>query len=221
MLRTAALLIAGLALVNAASFDQTTGIRNQYYAAATYCKANLENWNCGRPCNNGPKLSEITIIQNAADATFGYVGYNSATNEIVVAFRGSADIQNWITNLEFVQCAYPSVYGAKVHHGFYAAYLNMEGQMLSAIQNLRTKHASAGIDVTGHSLGAAFATFAAVAIKRNYGFSSFTFYTFGSPRVGNQAFSDYVFSQFPNGLYQRVTHYNDVVPHVAPHFLSF
>jgi hypothetical protein len=69
-------------------------------------------------------------------------------------------------------------------------------------------------------LGAALATFAAVAIKTQISIASrkIIFYTFGSPRVGNQAFTDYVFSLYPHGGYQRVTHYDDaavVVPAMA------
>lgn len=66
-------------------------------------------------------------MQNIIDGTYAYVGYNAKTDEIVVAFRGSADIQNWVTNLEFAQCPYPGVNGAKVHHGFYTAYSHLEG----------------------------------------------------------------------------------------------
>lgn len=65
--------------------------------------------------------------------------------------------------------------------------------MFNAISALKVKHLNAGIAVTGHSLGACFATFAAAAIKGVYAFNKFTFYTFGSPRVGNSAFSDYIF----------------------------
>ena len=93
--------------------------------------------------------------------------------------------------------------------------------MLNAIKALLIKHPSAGIDVTGHSLGASLATYAALAIKKNFDFSRFTFYTFGSPRTGNPAFSDYIFSYFPNGAYQRITHYNDIVPHLRPHVNGF
>ena len=28
--------------------------------------------------------------------------------------------------------------------------------------------------------------------------------------------ANYIFHLYPNGAYQRVTHYNDVVPHVPP-----
>ncbi len=72
-----------------------------------------------------------------------------------------------------------------VHHGFFDAYTNLESQMFSAITELKRKHLTSSIAVTGHSFGACLATFAAVVIKRVYAFDKFTFYTFGSPRVGN------------------------------------
>jgi hypothetical protein len=63
-------------------------------------------------------------------------------------------------------------------------------------------------------LGGALATFAAVDIitKISIASSKIIFYTFGSPRIGNQVFTDYLFSLYPNGGYQRVTHYNDAAP---------
>ena len=69
--------------------------------------------------------------------------------------------------------------------------------------------------MTGHSLGAAIATFAALDIKEQLNPTNrFDFYTFGSPRTGDETFTDYIFSHFPsNGSYYRVTHLNDLVPH--------
>ncbi len=63
--------------------------------------------------------------------------------------------------------------------------------------------------VTGHSLGGALANLAFVDF-RVAGFGT-SHYSFGSPRVGNQAFSDYVKSL---GIVQRITHYQDPVPHL-------
>jgi hypothetical protein len=93
--------------------------------------------------------------------------------------------------------------------------------MFNAIRDILGRHPTAAIDVTGHSLGAALATFAAIDIKKNFNFNKFTFYTFGSPRTGNTIFSDYVFSIFPDGTYTRVTHYDDMVVHLPPQFLEF
>ena len=71
--------------------------------------------------------------------------------------------------------------------------------------------------ITGHSLGGALATFAGVDIKTTLGVTTtMNMYTFGSPRCGNQAFTDFVFKQFSTQGYQRLTHYNDVVPHLPP-----
>jgi hypothetical protein len=104
-----------------------------------------------------------------------------------------------------------------VHSGDYDAYEVVSPQVISIVESLLAKHSTANVVVTGHSLGAALATFAAVDIKAQISIASskIIFYTFGSPRTGNQAFTDYVFSLYPNGGYQRVTHFDDGVP-VAP-----
>ena len=40
-------------------------------------------------------------------------------------------------------------------------------------------------------------------------------YTYGQPRVGDDDFSNYVFTQIPANYY-RVTHYDDTVAHIPP-----
>ncbi len=76
--------------------------------------------------------------------------------------------------------------------------------------------------ITGHSLGGALATFAGLDIKTTLGVTTtMNMYTFGSPRCGNMAFTDYVFSLFSTQGYQRLTHHNDVVPHLPPLDFSF
>ena len=87
-----------------------------------------------------------------------------------------------------------------------------------------SKHTSASLLITGHSLGAAIASMAAVDIKRKIKSSLIIkFYTFGSPRVGNDVFADYAMTLYPNGTYSRVTHHNDAAvylpnPPVFKHF---
>jgi hypothetical protein len=62
--------------------------------------------------------------------------------------------------------------------------------------------------MTGHSLGAAVATIAGAYLRKN-GFPC-AIYTYGSPRVGNAAFANYVTAQ-SGGTY-RITHLDDPVP---------
>ena len=39
-------------------------------------------------------------------------------------------------------------------------------------------------------------------------------YNYGSPRTGNQAFTDHIFSLFADGSFWRVIHAADPVPHL-------
>jgi hypothetical protein len=74
---------------------------------------------------------------------------------------------------------------------------------------------------TGHSLGGALATFAILDIKKTLKpTGALKFYSFGSPRIGNDVFTDYFMNLLPN-VYQRVTHYTDVVVQIPPRQMGF
>jgi hypothetical protein len=49
-----ALLLVGLASVSAIAYDETVGIKNFYYSAASYCDDLVKDWKCGPPCSDGP-----------------------------------------------------------------------------------------------------------------------------------------------------------------------
>jgi predicted lipase len=69
--------------------------------------------------------------------------------------------------------------------------------------------------VVGHSLGAAIATHC-VAHLIKAGYKITLFENYGSPRVGDKAFSNWFQQIFPNVLKPRVTHGKDPVPHLPP-----
>jgi Lipase (class 3) len=77
--------------------------------------------------------------------------------------------------------------------------------------------------VTGHSLGGAVATLAG-AYLRDSGIPC-SIYTYGSPRVGNAAFADFVTNQQQqsDGSLStfRITHLDDPVPRLPPMLLSY
>ena len=158
----------------------------------------------------------LTILSDFIEGTFGFVAYNNLTNDIVVAFRGSDNSANWVEDGDSAFKAYPyGPQGAQVHSGFFDAYYSLSSQVIPAVQGYLNEHNDATIIVTGHSLGAAMSTFAALDIKQKIMVNNtFRFYSYGSPRTGNQEFSDYIFSMYPNGSYKRVVHYNDIVPHL-------
>ncbi len=51
----------------------------------------------------------VTPIQNDAKGTYGFVGYNTVLNEIVISFRGSVNMPNFMTDLDFFKEPYLGV----------------------------------------------------------------------------------------------------------------
>lgn len=102
-----------------------------------------------------------------------------------------------------------------VHAGFAAAYDELSSQMFDRLSLLRCDNTS----VVGHSIGAAVATVAAMDL-RGSGNHVDMLWTFGSPRVGDDAFvSSYVTlaeQQYVNPPSWRVVHYEDPMPGAPP-----
>ncbi|KAK7749772.1 hypothetical protein SLS53_000351 [Cytospora paraplurivora] len=142
----------------------------------------------------------------------GYVAVNTVREEIVVAFRGSSSLRNWIADLDFVKVSCDYTAGCKVHDGFKVSWDEISEYCFALVEEAFDAHPNYTLVVTGHSLGAAVGTLAAVEL-RNKGYAC-DLYTYGSPRVGNLAFVEYVNSQA--GAEYRVTHYDDPVPRLPP-----
>lgn len=130
-----------------------------------------------------------------------------------MGFRGTVDIQNWIANLDAQQVKYPGCSGCMIHEGFYNAFQSVEGYVRKQVQALTALYRGSKIYVTGFSLGGALATIAALDIKDVFG-NVDQFYSFGQPRVGNEAFATHFSSEIAQ--HYRVIHYADIVPHVPP-----
>mgnify|MGYP000870790975 len=123
------------------------------------------------------------------------------------------DLKNWIADLDAPQATYPKCTGCKVHAGFYIGYQEVSPTVKSQVQLILNKYRNTEIYVTGHSLGAALSALAALDIKATFGKVD-QLINFGQPRVGNQAFADYLARQLPSTF--RVIHYADLVPHLPP-----
>ena len=86
----------------------------------------------------------------------------------MLAFRGTngADFMNWMTNIVYYRVQYADVPDTQVHSGFYTAYRAVSGRVISSLRALIQQYPTASLLLTGHSLGGALATFAALDIKR-------------------------------------------------------
>ncbi len=121
----------------------------------------------------------------------------------VIAFRGTEpdDPRDVIDDLKFPPTSWPG--GGKVHSGFAGAFERVKGPTLTAIGGSGSVRK---VFVTGHSLGAALATLAASLAPQ------VRLVTFGSPRVGDNAFTSLV----APGRHIRFVDYLDVVTRLPP-----
>src|SRR5262245_58222166 len=86
--------------------------------------------------------------------TAGFIA--ASPNHVVLAFQGTEDVRNWLTNLNFRM---RKESGGKVHDGFAAALDTVWDDVLAKMEANRDN--DQWIWLTGHSLGGALATLAA------------------------------------------------------------
>ncbi len=121
----------------------------------------------------------------------------------VLVFRGTevAERRDIVTDIKVARVAAGKT--GKVHKGFKEALDSVWRELEARLSSLSD---DLPIWFTGHSLGAALATLAAERFDRTR-----AVYTFGSPRVGDQAFRDH----YPVKAY-RFRNNNDIVTRVPP-----
>jgi len=86
---------------------------------------------------------------------------------------------------------------------------------------LKNKYLTAGLLVTGHSLGGAEAGLAAIDLQLIHGRErEVHLYTYGSPRIGNEALADYANSLLKTAN-MRAVYMEDPVPTLPGHFMGF
>eukprot|EP01031_Cornospumella_fuschlensis_P040426 gene40426-49267_t len=189
------------------------------FSAAAYCcdpilkKNSVDDWSC-QVCKKYPHVKAQSFHGSRSDAN-GFVAYDGDRNEIIVSFSGTdpLSIQDWIDDLDFIKTAYPYCNGCEVHEGFYNAFLSVRDQVVNSVKGFKNTYGSATLTVTGHSLGAAMAAHCAAELVHT-GYNITTVYSYGMPRVGNQAFEQWYTTVVP-GTFRNV-HKKDPVPHLPP-----
>lgn len=164
----------------------------------------------------GLQETAISLISEAADASVCLAGsaltfpicpatdFLSRLGSNIVAFfsPASSDARPGTADTSLPLCD-----DCLLHSGFFAAFETMKDSMLSEITNQVAANPNATVIVTGHSLGGAVATIAGAYLRKN-GIPC-DLYTFGSPRVGNEAFANFVSGQ--DGRTFRITNQQDPV----------
>lgn len=136
------------------------------------------------------KASQCYIVRSGEDSEEPYAA---------LVFRGSSGALDWVYNGDFWKVPWPQ--GGKIHRGFRTALDHMWEAVEAALERIDLP-----IFYAGHSLGGAMAVLAA---SRRPPVAT---YTFGCPRVGNEAFAE-AHSHLP---FYRTVNNRDLVTRVPP-----
>lgn len=147
------------------------------------------------------------FIDHVPSATQAFVMANDKA--IVVAFRGTTCIDDWMTNKRIFQVR---GFGGTVHRGFFQASKAVWFELNQKIKEFQNNYQP--ILVTGHSLGGALATLSAARMHEE-GMAIAALYTFGSPRVGDVSFSKKFNADFEGRAYRFVND-QDIVTRIPP-----
>lgn len=138
-------------------------------------------------------------------------------DRIIIAFRGTKEPADWLTDLCFKQQGMASDGdGRRVHRGFMSAQIEI-GRIVRAVILDSDRRGGLPVFVTGHSLGGALAVLEAHELAEN-GFEVHLC-TFGQPRVGSSELMQEVWEKTKS--YWRLVNNNDVVPRSPPSDWNF
>ncbi|MDB6112030.1 MAG: lipase class 3 [Pedosphaera sp.] len=126
-------------------------------------------------------------------------------NAIVVAFRGTTNVRDFITDAEAWR---RNIEDCQIHSGFYRALVSINDELTAHIAGLPPRP----LFITGHSLGGALAILFAFRLVLPP-FPIHGVYTFGQPRVGNRNFAE-LYDRFQPANTFRFVNEQDIVPRV-------
>ncbi|KAJ3797474.1 alpha/beta-hydrolase [Lentinula aff. detonsa] len=218
----------------AVSNDTVTSdfLRPAFFSRIAYCSSDaVQSFQCGAPCDAlGSDVDVFQIGGNDGTIPMYFIAHDPSTSTIVVAHQGTDpnnllsilnDAKFGLVDLNTTRFTTADGKGIQVHDGFQQTFERTADGVLAGVQNgLATTNAT-NVLVTGHSLGAAVATLDAMFLKEKLDPSvQLTTSVFGLPRVGDQAWADFVDSSLGSTL-SHITNQNDPVPTVPPEFLGF
>lgn len=188
--------VAALASRDVAAFRPYTP-----YASAAYCSAAATRaWTCGADCDANPAFVPTAAGGDGKGEQWWYVGFDPALQTVIVGHQGTnpSEILPLLTDADILlgrlsSSLFPTVgSGVLVHSGFRDAHARSAGDVLVAVQATMSQYHTNEVTLVGHSLGAAIALLDAVYLSLHLPGATIKTVVYGLPRVGNQAFADYV-----------------------------
>jgi len=179
---------------------QTESMEQVYQSAAISGLSDLFDF-------KGGKKSEGTsgaIFRSRTGFAYAANGIGGRQGEVLLAFRGTDIIADWITDANAGLQRGPSTWA--VHAGFNETFKSLRADIDTF---MRGRNPSA-VHCVGHSLGGALATLAADHLSE-LGVGGVKLYTFGSPRAGVSGFARHLTTKLGANNVHRVYHNADPV----------
>lgn len=167
-------------------------------------------------------FDEVHWIEDQKTDTQGFVAVKE--NYIVVSFRGTKEPRDFLTDLKIrkkpflSKRLFRSAPKGRVHRGFNGAFESIKKDLDAVLDTVEDQRTGRPIFVTGHSLGAAVAQLAACYLSENRNIASV--YTFGSPRVGDEKFSQHYERQLKDRTFLHINN-SDIVTKIPMRLLGF
>ena len=153
-----------------------------------------------------------------ANLHFGWFCLDKPNQRLIVAFRGTQFIHDWLDDFDFVPAPYAPVPGrGTVHEGFQIVYLAVRDNLIALLNKYSAGYRE--VLITGHSLGGALCPLATLDLLNVNSNLSPVVYTWAEPRVGHNDFVTF-FNTHVNICY-RIVNLWDVVPHLPPDIAGY
>lgn len=152
----------------------------------------------------------------------GRISYDEESRSIFVSFCGTKNFEDVKSDIYAIKKKCDFLNGKTVHSGFLSVYIQLSTQVKSEINKIFEKHKDAKIVFTGHSLGGAIATLAAMDAvnSEEYGDKQIKLITFCSPKVlSAEAYEYCMGNENLKKLYEhtiRVWRKGDIVTSLPP-----
>jgi len=169
------------------------------YSAAAYCRPSKTiSWDCGANCDANCDFQPVASGGDGIDTPFWYVGYASEQRTVIVAHQGF-DVRPFLSEPAVSQerldpILFPGIPPSiKVHRRMVHEQAKTAEVILSSVKTALAEFHADSVTVVGHSAGGAVALLDAVFLSAQPSVDvAINAITFGMPRVGNQAFADFV-----------------------------
>lgn len=156
-----------------------------------------------------PDCNFIKFIKNKTNLHC-LVTRNDTSKKLIIIFKGTSKIVNWIYNLKLSQMKFKEDFDTNslIHRGFYQQLLEDDiiGQLEEIIKNIPDNY---DVWFCGHSAGGAHSIISSYILANRFPGKRIKTFTFATPRIGNKNFAEN-FNKIKNLEHWRISYRNDI-----------